>query len=69
MASCVFVCTPRTPAIGFVDLQVTEKAVALEAPGQYKLQTALPCAVDHTRSKAKFSRKRGKLTLTVPVAS
>jgi len=59
----VVVCTP---AIQGVDLDVSMQKVALVVPEQYQLDLQLPCAVVHGESRAKFSARKSKLTLTIP---
>lgn len=50
-----------------VDLDIAAKHVRLVVPGKYALDVATPVRVKHGAAAAKFKKKKGKLTVTVPV--
>ena len=50
-----------------VVLDAGERSLALRAPGGLRLRAALPGAVDPAGAQAKFSAKRGTLTVTLPL--
>ena len=48
-------------------MDIAASSVSLSIPSQYALTVPMPVSVDHTRAAAKFSKKKAKLTITVPV--
>lgn len=60
---------PGLTSMADVELDVSATIVSVAAPGFSKAVEALPDAADHAAATAKFKRRKGLLTVTVPMAA
>ncbi len=58
---------PGVAAASAIELDVAGQQLALAVPGRFRLQLALPHAVDAARCRASFAREQQLLALTLPV--
>lgn len=63
----VVVKLPGVDKFDGIELDVAEQTFKVVAPGKYELDTKLPCKVDHAAARAKFSKKKNRLSVTLPV--
>lgn len=48
-----------------VDLDLSSKRISLTVPDKFQLDAPLPCDVAHADAKAKFSKRKQRLTVVV----
>lgn len=58
---------PRMQSPSSAQLDVDEKRLVFSVPNVYHVDIPLPYAVDHEKSRAKFDRKAGRLSVSIPV--